>query len=106
MKEAIKFKRNYQKSFPANYDPDFVESKWQEWWEKEKFYSVSHEEASKVPADKRFVMILPPPNVTGKLHIGHALTGAIEDCIVRWKRMQEVSPRKLCALRISGLFLR
>ena len=32
-------------------------------------------------------MILPPPNITGKLHIGHALTGAIEDCIIRWKRM-------------------
>lgn len=33
-------------------------------------------------------MIFPPPNVTGKLHMGHALTIAIEDCIIRWKRMQ------------------
>jgi len=34
------------------------------------------------------VIVFPPPNVTGKLHMGHALTCSIEDCIVRWKRMQ------------------
>ncbi|KAI5332289.1 hypothetical protein L3X38_022418 [Prunus dulcis] len=34
-----------------------------------------------------FVIVLPPPNVTGTLHIGHALTAAIEDTIIRWRRM-------------------
>jgi len=33
-------------------------------------------------------MVVPPPNVTGYLHLGHALTAAIEDCLIRWKRMQ------------------
>ena len=45
-------------------------------------------DALKKPRDKRFVMILPPPNVTGSLHLGHALMGAIEDTIVRYKRLQ------------------
>lgn len=41
-----------------------------------------------VSADKPpFVIVIPPPNVTGALHIGHALTNAIEDTVVRWKRM-------------------
>lgn len=88
LSEAIEFKKDYLKSFPKAYDSEFVEAKWQEWWEKEKMYSVSAEEGQKNPHDKRFVIVLPPPNVTGKLHMGHALTVAIEDCIVRWKRMQ------------------
>jgi valyl-tRNA synthetase len=33
-------------------------------------------------------MVIPPPNVTGTLHLGHALTGSIEDCIIRWRRMR------------------
>ena len=33
---------------------------------------------------QRFVMVIPPPNVTGTLHLGHALTCAVEDCITRW----------------------
>ena len=45
-------------------------------------------EAQKVPRDKRFVMVLPPPNVTGSLHLGHALMGAIEDTITRYKRLK------------------
>jgi len=33
---------------------------------------------------EKFVMVIPPPNVTGSLHLGHALTTAIEDCLTRW----------------------
>lgn len=42
----------------------------------------------KLPAKGRFVMVIPPPNVTGSLHLGHALTNAIEDAITRWHRMK------------------
>ena len=49
---------------------------------------MSAEEAKKVPHEKRYVNILSPPNVTGRLHIDHALTGSIEDSLVRWKRMK------------------
>ena len=44
-----------------------------------------------VPRDKRFVMLLPPPNVTGSLHLGHTLMGAVEDAITRYKRMKGFS---------------
>ena len=58
----------------------------------EKIYSFWDDTGKFQPAfisDKDpFVMIMPPPNVTGELHMGHALTFAIEDMIVRWHRMQ------------------
>jgi len=38
--------------------------------------------------EDKFIMVIPPPNVTGSLHIGHALTNAIEDCMTRWNRMR------------------
>ena len=38
--------------------------------------------------DEKFVMVIPPPNVTGSLHLGHALTSSVEDALTRWHRMQ------------------
>ncbi|XP_010527840.1 PREDICTED: valine--tRNA ligase, mitochondrial 1-like [Tarenaya hassleriana] len=64
------------------YSPDAVEKSWYAWWEKSCFFKADSK-SSKPP----FVIVLPPPNVTGALHIGHALTSAIEDTIIRWKRM-------------------
>ena len=74
--------------FPENYDPSYVESAWNAWWQKEEFFKVTLQDALKQPRDKRFVMVLPPPNVTGSLHLGHALMGAIEDTIIRYKRIK------------------
>ncbi|CAK9267019.1 unnamed protein product [Sphagnum jensenii] len=65
-----------------SYNPKAVEASWYEWWEKSGFF-VADPESKKPP----FVIVVPPPNVTGTLHIGHALTGAIEDMLVRWRRM-------------------
>ena len=64
------------------YDPRNVEAAWYEWWEKEGFFKP--EMGSNKP---KFVIVIPPPNVTGALHIGHALTNSIQDTIVRWRRM-------------------
>jgi valyl-tRNA synthetase len=64
------------------YNPKGVESAWYEWWEKEGFFKPTM--GSKKP---KFVIVIPPPNVTGALHIGHALTNSIQDTIVRWRRM-------------------
>ncbi|KAI5332288.1 hypothetical protein L3X38_022417 [Prunus dulcis] len=64
------------------YHPSAVEKSWYEWWEKMGFF-LADANSSKPP----FVIVLPPPNVTGTLHIGHALTAAIEDTIIRWRRM-------------------
>lgn len=81
-------KKDLSGELPENYDPSYVESAWGAWWRKEGFFKVNLEDAKKKPRDKRFVMILPPPNVTGSLHLGHTLMGAIEDAITRFKRLK------------------
>jgi valyl-tRNA synthetase len=64
------------------YSPAAVEKSWYAWWESSRYFEV--DAASSKPP---FVIVQPPPNVTGVLHIGHAITAAIEDAIIRWRRM-------------------
>ncbi len=66
----------------------YVENAWNALWQKEGFFKVEHKDALKKPRDWRFEMVLPPLNVTGSLHLGHALMGAIEDTIIRYKRLK------------------
>ena len=67
---------------PEIYSPEYVESHWYSWWEKMKFFEPgSH---SSTEDRKTFSMVIPPPNVTGRLHMGHALTATLEDIMVRW----------------------
>ncbi len=65
----------------AGYNPIAVESAWYDWWHAQGFFKPEYggEENGEV-----FVVPAPPPNVTGSLHIGHALTTAIQDSLVRW----------------------
>jgi valyl-tRNA synthetase len=65
------------------YDPQGVEERWQEAWEAEGLYNADPD-----PARTPYVDAHPPPNVTGELHIGHALQLAIGDTVIRMKRMQ------------------
>ncbi len=65
------------------YDPGPVEEKWAKFWVEEKLFTA--EVSSPKP---KFSMALPPPNVTGSLHMGHALCFTLPDIIARWKRMQ------------------
>lgn len=68
----------------TGYDPIQVEAAHYEWWSQKGFFQPRYKENGD-PLDKGvFSIILPPPNVTGNLHIGHALTIAIEDALVRW----------------------
>ncbi len=64
------------------YNPQEVEKKLYAFWE-EKAYFKAQDVSTKPP----FSILLPPPNVTGFLHLGHALDHAIQDCLIRWKRM-------------------
>ena len=66
------------------YDPSGVERRWQETWEAEGLYGAGVGRRR----DESFVICVPPPNVTGELHMGHALNGAMQDVLVRWHRMQ------------------
>ncbi|XP_029299052.1 valine--tRNA ligase, mitochondrial isoform X2 [Cottoperca gobio] len=74
--------------FPASYSPEYVESCWYQWWEREGFFRPEQHERLPHAVDRTFSLCIPPPNVTGSLHLGHALTVAVEDALVRWRRMQ------------------
>jgi len=65
------------------YDPKLVEQKWCDFW-KEKGYFHAEVEEDKEP----FCIVMPPPNVTGSLHLGHALDNTLQDILIRWRRMQ------------------
>ncbi len=68
------------------YKPEGVESRWQETWEAEGLYAA--EPDAEGPT---FVMAIPPPNVTGELHMGHALNASIQDLLIRYHRMRGFS---------------
>jgi valyl-tRNA synthetase len=74
---------------PASYSPRYVEAVWYDWWEKEGFFKPEYggRSISNGCSKGQFMICLPPPNVTGSLHLGHALTNAIEDAVSRWHRM-------------------
>ncbi|XP_053689629.1 valine--tRNA ligase [Sabethes cyaneus] len=80
-------KKDLSGPFPDAYSPQYVEAAWYSWWEKEGFFKPEYGRKSNDDRG-RFVMVIPPPNVTGSLHLGHALTNAIEDAITRWHRMK------------------
>ncbi len=66
------------------YAPEGVEARWQEAWEAEGLYAAG----AGAREDETYVICVPPPNVTGGLHMGHALNGSIQDVLVRWHRMR------------------
>src|SRR6266446_6472247 len=71
---------------PKTYEPGAIEARWAEYWIKEKLFSVP----TPPPGESRpvFTLLLPPPNVTGRLHMGHMLNQTQMDIIVRWHRMR------------------
>lgn len=79
-------KKDLSSPMENGYNPLHVESSWYAWWEKRGFFTPRDDE----PYDpaKTFVIPLPPPNVTGLLHIGHALTISIQDALIRFYRMK------------------
>ena len=70
------------RKLPKTFDPAAFEQRWYSLWEAEGRFQPHGAAGS-----PRFSMVIPPPNVTGKLHIGHAYGRTIEDILVRWKRM-------------------
>jgi len=68
---------------PKTYDPKAVEAKWYKRWEELGVFGTR-----KDPGAPVFSVVIPPPNVTGSLHMGHALNNTLQDVLVRWKRMQ------------------
>ncbi|KAF3762436.1 hypothetical protein M406DRAFT_347513 [Cryphonectria parasitica EP155] len=69
------------------YNPVAVESAWYQWWEKEGFFKPEFTETGDVKPAGAFTVVIPPPNCTGSLHMGHALGNSLEDIMTRWQRM-------------------
>ena len=67
------------------YDPKLVEGKWYAFWQERGYFRLPSK--SKGPDDPAYCITIPPPNVTGALHMGHALQHSIHDCIARWRRL-------------------
>ncbi len=70
------------KEIPKSYCSLDIEEKWYAFWEKSRFF-VADPKSSKPP----YTIVMPPPNVTGVLHMGHALGSTLQDILIRWKRM-------------------
>ncbi|KAK3731927.1 hypothetical protein RRG08_044987 [Elysia crispata] len=66
------------------HEPLEVEKDWYDWWVQQGYFEPSEN----ADPTETFSILLPPPNVTGTLHLGHALTGAVQDALVRWHRMK------------------
>ncbi len=68
---------------PKAYEPGKVEQKWYQFWLEKGYFTPEID-----PDKKPFVIIMPPPNITGEIHMGHAITAALEDIMIRWHRMK------------------
>jgi valyl-tRNA synthetase len=69
---------------PKTYEPREVEERWYPFWESRHFFSPEQNDSPDAPV---FSMVIPPPNVTGYLHMGHALNHTLQDVLARWRRM-------------------
>ena len=70
-------------TMPTKYDPQSIEKGRYDWWLKGKFFEAKDDEGK-----QPYTIVIPPPNVTGKLHLGHAWDTTLQDIITRMKRMQ------------------
>jgi valyl-tRNA synthetase len=79
---------------PKAYDPKDAQQKWLRVWDERGYFHSEPDVASgpaeqaKPPHRKPFTIVIPPPNVTGALHMGHALNNTLQDVLIRWRRMQ------------------
>ena len=74
------------RDLPKAYDPTAIEDYWAEYWVSERiFFATTPDLSSTAPV---FTMLLPPPNVTGRLHMGHMLNQTEMDILARWRRMR------------------
>ena len=72
-----------KKELAKVYDPTQVEERLYAWWQEKGYFR------GRVNPDKKpYTIVIPPPNITGQLHMGHALNNTLQDILIRWRRMQ------------------
>ncbi|KAI9034393.1 tRNA synthetases class I-domain-containing protein [Hyaloraphidium curvatum] len=80
-------KKDLTRPMANSYSPKAVESAWYPWWEQCGFFKPELTPEGNAKPEGTYVIPIPPPNVTGSLHLGHALTNSIQDAMIRWNRM-------------------
>ncbi|MEC7500802.1 MAG: class I tRNA ligase family protein, partial [Planctomycetota bacterium] len=73
----------WQAELPKQYDHQSAQERWYRFWKSKGYFQAKVD-----PNRKPFTIVMPPPNVTGALHLGHALNNTLQDILIRWKRMQ------------------
>ncbi|PSL43990.1 valyl-tRNA synthetase [Salsuginibacillus halophilus] len=89
---------NEEHNLPTKYDPADTEAKWYPFWVNGKFFEATDDE-TKDP----FTIVIPPPNVTGRLHLGHAWDTTLQDILIRTKRMQGYDALWLAGMDHAGI---
>ncbi|MCB1737191.1 MAG: class I tRNA ligase family protein, partial [Gammaproteobacteria bacterium] len=69
------------------YDPHAIEQRWYQTWEERGYFAPSQGDDAGDPARTPFSIMIPPPNVTGSLHMGHGFNNTVMDTLVRYQRM-------------------
>ncbi len=82
----------------SSYEPKDVEEKWYRIWEEEGFFHANENDDKEA-----FSIVIPPPNVTGYLHMGHALNNTLQDIIIRWQRMKGKSALWMPGMDHAGI---
>ena len=77
-------KQDLKSDLSTVYNPKIVEDHWYQYWMVNNLFQVKNNEEK----EKNYSIVMPPPNITGSLHIGHALNNTLQDIVIRWKRMQ------------------
>ena len=80
---------NAPDDFPAQYDPAATESAIYERWQRAGCFTANGSRSDRVGGDRQaYSIVMPPPNVTAILHVGHGLNATVQDVLVRWARMK------------------
>lgn len=90
-----------KQEMPPKYNPKETEAKWYSYWVEGKFFEAAGDE-TKEP----YSIVIPPPNVTGKLHLGHAWDATLQDILARTKRMQGYDTLWLPGMDHAGMLRR
>jgi len=74
----------------SRYDPKEAQDRWYAFWEQKGYFHAEPDSSrgASGPGSQPYTIVIPPPNVTGALHMGHALNNTLQDILVRWRRMQ------------------
>ena len=96
-------KKDTSKPMDSAYKPRQVEAAWYQWWEKQGYFSPRLAADGKPLSKGTYVIPIPPPNVTGALHLGHALTNSVQDALIRWNRMRGLTTLYLPGCDHAGI---